>query len=381
MSHQASIAWRGGGKAVVAACIAAVIAAYPVTVPAATASWAIVQSPIPSTPGSYLLRALACIGASDCWAVGSGSGGTPGGFIEHYDGSSWVIATSPTPANSVSGELFDVTCVSASDCWAVGDYSILQGLATLMESLIEHYDGSKWSIVGSPNPNSDFTYVSCASPSNCWASGYDYSNQKRYVEHYDGTSWAVQPGLFVGAITCLSARDCWGVGSYSPPACTTGPYCTSIEHFDGSRWVIVPTPKLTRFPTRLTCISASDCWGVGAYLVGNRYQTSTAHYDGHNWTLIPSPNVGGGDSALIGVSCASTIDCWAVGYHGFGGSRPYRTLVEHNVGKGWVIVQSPNLATQFNNVLLGVKCFKTHACWAVGGGLISNEYTLVEYHG
>jgi hypothetical protein len=43
-----------------------------------------------------------------------------------------------------------VTCVSAGDCWAVGSSSSVNGPG---EPLIEHYAGSRWAIVNSPNPS------------------------------------------------------------------------------------------------------------------------------------------------------------------------------------------------------------------------------------
>jgi hypothetical protein len=41
---------------------------------------------------------------------------------------------------------FGVTCVSASDCWAVG-YTVLPITGSYYQTLIEHWDGTSWSIV------------------------------------------------------------------------------------------------------------------------------------------------------------------------------------------------------------------------------------------
>jgi hypothetical protein len=67
-------------------------------------------------------------------------------LIEHYDGTAWSIVNSPSVA-SVSNELYGVSCVNSSDCWAVG----LTYSGGLKQTLIEHYDGTAWSIVTSPN--------------------------------------------------------------------------------------------------------------------------------------------------------------------------------------------------------------------------------------
>lgn len=83
----------------------------------------------------------------------------------------WSIVSSPNTAATQSNTLLDVTCVSASDCWAVGYYFP----ATILQTLMEHWDGTSWAIVSSPNisptQNHQLTAVTCASPSDCWAVG------------------------------------------------------------------------------------------------------------------------------------------------------------------------------------------------------------------
>jgi len=66
-----------------------------------------------------------------------------------------------------------VTCTSASDCWAVGDYNT--GSVGGWRALIEHWNGTAWSIVTSPNTSGTQYYlrdVTCASASDCWAVGH-----------------------------------------------------------------------------------------------------------------------------------------------------------------------------------------------------------------
>jgi uncharacterized membrane protein len=87
---------------------------------------------------------VTCASAGDCWAVGFSSvNGNGQPLIEHYAGSSWAIVSSPNPS---PGGLNGVTCASAGDCWAVG-------FSSPGQPLIEHYAGSSWAIVSSPNPS------------------------------------------------------------------------------------------------------------------------------------------------------------------------------------------------------------------------------------
>src|SRR5438128_11847093 len=59
----------------------------------------------------------------------------------------WNLIASPNLGryDSLSG----VAAVSASDAWTVGSY---QTSSFLNQTLIEHWNGSDWNVVSSPNP-------------------------------------------------------------------------------------------------------------------------------------------------------------------------------------------------------------------------------------
>src|SRR4051812_11680961 len=66
--------------------------------PAATPSWAIVSTPSPNDlPVQNVLNDVTCLSANDCWAVGFHAQTVPEMIIEHWNGSSWTITTSPDP--------------------------------------------------------------------------------------------------------------------------------------------------------------------------------------------------------------------------------------------------------------------------------------------
>ncbi len=128
---------------VVAAVLLALLLAPAV---AQAAAWSVVQSPN-ATPGNNELHAVASVSANDVWAVGTSEnnlGNTPT-LIEHWNGTAWSIVPSPSPDGAFN-DLFGVAAVSTSDVWAVGD----SGSGTL----IEQWNGSSWSVVSSPNPGS-----------------------------------------------------------------------------------------------------------------------------------------------------------------------------------------------------------------------------------
>jgi hypothetical protein len=89
----------------------------------------------------------------------------------------------------------------------------------------------------------------------------------------------------------------------------------------------------------VTCLSAGDCWAVGASVNGTG-QPLIEHYAGSSWAIVstPSPSPGGG---LNGVTCVSAGDCWAVGFSS-SVNGPGEPLIEHYAGSRWAIVNSPN---------------------------------------
>src|SRR5262249_36690420 len=115
-------------------------------------------------------------------------------LVEHYDGTAWSIVNAPYDACRYS--LLDkVTCNNSDDCWTVGTQGTESGNFL---TLIQHFDGTAWSIVNSPNtdPNLlNYLYgVTCASPNDCWASGtYDSgsTNYRPQIQHYDGAAWSM----------------------------------------------------------------------------------------------------------------------------------------------------------------------------------------------
>jgi hypothetical protein len=179
--------------------------------PAAAGTWSLVPSPNTGPTQYNTLYGVACPSASDCWAVGyyqAGTGSHSRTLIEHWDGSSWSIVSSPNSSASESNFLLGVTCTSATDCWAVGHHD--SGNVAVFLTLILHYDGTSWSVVSSPNVTEA------------------QDNEFR-------------------SVTCTSSADCWTVGYYSigNPALPGGPlvYQTLIEHWDGTSWTIVTSPN------------------------------------------------------------------------------------------------------------------------------------------
>jgi hypothetical protein len=142
------------------------------------------------------LNGVACPSVNSCFAVGGHSVG-PNVFlsvVEHWNGSKWSKVASPNGlGSSFSNFLEGVSMHSATDGWAVGNYDNINGK---QQTLTEHWNGSGWKIVKAPDPGGDLQQnslmdVADLSASNAWAVG-SYSNgsdTKPLVLKWNGRAW------------------------------------------------------------------------------------------------------------------------------------------------------------------------------------------------
>ena len=157
-------------------------------------AWSVVPSPNrKAKPQANELFGVTCLSATSCTAVGSGDKKEPGStfaegktLVEHWNGTAWSIVPSPNRAGS--DVLEGVSCVSASACTAVGWSAALHANGH-GQTLIETWNGTAWSIVPSPNQGTTgslLSGVSCVSAGACTAVGYYGSGPKTLVERHAG---------------------------------------------------------------------------------------------------------------------------------------------------------------------------------------------------
>jgi hypothetical protein len=130
-------------------------------------SWSIVSSPNPKGSPDSQLSSVTCISATNCFAVGVGHST----LIERWNGTIWGIVTSANPTGATGASLTGVSCPSATRCVAVG--TIFR--ATVVQRLVESWNGTTWSLTGVPVPSgtktSNLSGVSCATSTSCFAVG------------------------------------------------------------------------------------------------------------------------------------------------------------------------------------------------------------------
>ena len=147
------------------------------------------------------MSAVKAVSATNVWAVGCSwesvdSESAPLTLVEHWDGAQWSVVSSPT--TGYGDGLSALAVISAKDIRAVGS-SNAGG-----NTLSEHWNGTQWSVVSTPNAGSYYNHLNgvvALSTSNVWAVG-DEANQgsagQSLIEHWNGSQWSVVKSANVG---------------------------------------------------------------------------------------------------------------------------------------------------------------------------------------
>jgi hypothetical protein len=302
--------------------------------------WSIV--PAPPTGQDANLSGVTTTSDTDAWAVGyccaapNFLGAIP--IIDHWNGTAWSVSTSF--ASALSGQIADgVADISPTDAYGIGG-----GLGSAHTGLVAQWNGSTWTRVTVPLPDnnnlaSNLDAVSADGPNDVWIVGTYYLEvsptdeaNETYSLHWNGSSWSIvpmplEPGTNpnfeygLGAVKANSPTDVWAVGE-SFNAAVSGSGQTLIEHYNGTKWSIVPSPSPGTNAT-LTGVSTSNAsknvWAVGYYTPtgSSTAQTLTLNWNGSTWNTVASPNGSTGSSVLSSVATtpgAAIIQ--AVGYTG-----------------------------------------------------------------
>jgi hypothetical protein len=272
---------------------------------------------------SGTLAAVAALSARYAWAVGGAFHKT---LTEQWDGRRWRVVRGGY--TRWGAQLTGVAVLSRSDAWAVG-YNRVPGGGGATQTLIEHWDGTRWRRVASRDPGFPFNElmaVTAVSPRSAWAVGWASDNSSGSVpliEHWDGRSWRRVRVRGVGAyseldgVSAASARDVWAVGRGEN---ARGVGETLTERWNGTTWhrVASPSPGLPGHArlSAVATLSPSRAWAVGSFLnAGGGIQTLIERWNGTAWRQVPSPNPGGRatDNEFTAVSTAPGGLTWAVG--------------------------------------------------------------------
>ena len=276
-----------------------------------------------------------------------------------------------------------VSCTSSVFCVAVGYSNDAAGHA---KTLIESWDGRRWTLTKSPNVvTSDYDQlyaVSCRSSISCAAVGRAHDSrsgfQRTLTESWNGRSWRIAPSFdtsthadnVLDAVSCTQAGACVAVGYAANTK--IGVWRTLVESWNGRAWKDLASSNSSatenNYLLGVSCRSGSACTATG-YHYKNFLHTLVESWDGHRWSIVTSANaLTTGDNILYGVSCVSRSVCTAVGsfYVPAETTPTNQNLIESWDGSRWAITRSPVTSTTERNTLNGISCVANRDCVAVG---------------
>lgn len=272
--------------------------------------WSFNTMPTPMGSGFPQTYGVSCTSSSACTTVGKHqlSSGVVQPLVERWNGSSWSIQSiSPPELSSPYSRLQDVSCISSTECVAVGYYNTPEDAWV---SWSARWQNGTWSTLNTPIPSGDseLNGISCTSSTRCVAVGDNGS--KRLIMLWDGSSWSFQtPGTASGhlyGVDCTSASFCIAVGN--------GP---TAEIWDGTKWSTQSPPRPSEstwgFLWDISCKSSTYCVGVGDWELGERTFGLVDIWNGSSWVIQPTPHMTEARQQLRGVSCLGLSRCVAIG--------------------------------------------------------------------
>ena len=199
-----------------------------------------------ASPAGGEFAGVAATSASNAWAAGwtgpASEGTGQQTLIEHWNGKTWRRVPSPNPPGSTGSFLKGVAVISATSAWAVGN-SVIGGQC---KTLVLYWNGRHWTIVPSPTPGGDAAFMGVAASwtRNIWAVGITNPTRcghgpacQTLIEHWNSTRWKVIPSpnppsdylnvLF--SASAIARDDIWAVGS-------TDYASVLVVHWNGHSW-------------------------------------------------------------------------------------------------------------------------------------------------
>ncbi len=219
-----------------------------------------------------------------------------------------------------------------------------------------------------PGNASGLVALSAASSRDVWAvgtiqvSGHDQGS----VQHWDGTRWQVVPSVNPASsdtrllgVAAVARADAWVAGvTYALGSATAWPL---LEHWNGTRWSRVSGIGSGYALNAIAAVSGSEVWAVGGPANGSGGAVAL-HWDGHAWHASALPAAGSQGGTLQGLASFGADDVWAVGQIVSSNVRP---LVEHWDGHHWLVSSLPPISDQIAR-LTAVAGMSDNDLWAVG---------------
>ena len=287
----------------------------------------------------------------------------------------WEIVPTLQPTDGDSLFLRDVEAFASDDVWAVGSYRRLYAPPFGYEtnSWIQHWDGTSWTQVPSPNPapfpgggSISLRAVEGSGPNDVWAAGTfktqapdGFLGFQVFLVHWDGTSWSqvAAPmtsggsGQNVEDILVIAPDDVWFFGDRVNVADSPASRQALALHWDGSSFTYTDVPwdpdlMLLGYGdghsiNDAVAFGPNDIWAVGqAHGSDFSPMANIWHWDGSDWQFVPAP-VPGIYNALFAIEAVGPNDIWASGAYTPAAGGPQPAFYLHWDGSAWTEVPAP----------------------------------------
>jgi hypothetical protein len=223
--------------------------------------------------GGQIGIGVADISPTDAYAIGGGLGSAAAGLVAQWNGTTWTRLTVPPPSNDNLLSDFDAISASGPDnVWIVGTFEDeINPDFFPTETYSLHWNGSTWSVVPMPLVNSTnvnaffhFNAIQANSPTDVWAvgdQGVTDSTSSTLIEHYNGTSWSIVPSPspgedanLTGVTTSNAANDVWAVGGQNG---SSGQEQTLTLNWNGTAWSVVSSPNVANTTNSLLSVATT----------------------------------------------------------------------------------------------------------------------------
>ncbi len=238
-----------------------------------------------------------------------------------------------------------------------------------------------WSIERTPNPrvaNGTLLAISCPTAHDCVGVGsYDDAQATSpWAEIWNGKSWKAVPAAspngsthtVLAGISCATSSFCMAVGHSTD---VSGVQVTLAETWNGKSWALRSPPNPPSAKTSqlvaVSCASPQSCVAVGTYTLSHDvYEGISDLWDGSTWTSMKIAHLPSAGTMFGDVSCFTVRDCVAVGMYLNSNTDDWETLAELWQGSGWQAQQTPQATGSIVDDLQGVSCISQSECTAVG---------------
>lgn len=339
------------------------------------------------------LTSVSAASFNDAWAVGAyypSSSNVLATLAHHFDGTRWTAFPLPN-VGTEENVLLGVSMPAPGSAWAVGYF--VNGKFQ-QETLVEHFNGSVWSVVPSPSPGAlqNILFgVTAISDADVWGVGADQDANGLWhtlTEHWNGTAWSVVNAVDQGstgnqfyAVQALATNNVYAVGQQANSAF---PNEALIEHWDGRSWSVVSNPAdaSTALPLGVSAVAST------LTLVGQEesdtapYTTYVAQGSPRALSLQTSPNQGTGENDLFGATTAADGSTWTAGWDIDVNTGNHDPLILQGVNGRWSLVASPSFKAGSDSGIAAICTIPGGGMWAVGvtAEAAGNYSTVIEFH-